>query len=196
MKHSGAKEGERASMAWPCRPHAGHAAPPPLPLLPQPWPLRHSMPPPLLRHPSPALVEEELDNAQTSTRPRRPGRRSRRACARRGHTLATRRATTSSTPWTPCEHVEHHRDTATLPDTPSTKTRNRRRRRREPWSAADATDTEAMRPNPASPDRAVAAKRIAWQRRTRQHPRRAQPLAGIAASMSTSPQPPRSLARL
>jgi hypothetical protein len=183
-------------MAWPCRPWHHHAEPPLSPLLANPGHHVLALHLTLLDHLAPAIVEEEPCIGQTSTRPWRPGRRSRRARAHHGHALDTRRATTSSTPWTPCEHVEHHRDTATLPDTPSTKTRNRRRRRREPWSAADATDTEAMRPNPASPDRAVAAKRIAWQRRTRQHPRRAQPLAGIAASMSTSPQPPRSLARL
>jgi hypothetical protein len=87
-------------MAWPCRPWHHHAEPPPLFLACQPWPPRHSTPPHCLASPSTALVEEELDNAETSSRPWRPGRRARRACARRGHTLATRRAVTTSTPWT------------------------------------------------------------------------------------------------
>jgi hypothetical protein len=145
-QHKNPRRRGMASMAWPCRPHAGHAAPPPLSFIADPGhhvPALHLT---LLDRLASAVVEEEHSTGQTSTRPWRPERRSRRAWARRGHTLDTRRATTSSTPWPRLQHVEHHRDTATLPDTPSTTTRHRRRRRREPWSAADATDTEAMRP--------------------------------------------------
>jgi hypothetical protein len=57
---------------------------------------RHLAP---LRRLAPAVVEEEHRTGQTSTRPWRPGRRSRRACAHRGHVLATRRATISRSPW-------------------------------------------------------------------------------------------------
>lgn len=153
-------------MAWPCRPHAGHAAPPPLSFIADPGhhvPALHLT---LLSRLASAVVEEEPCIGQTSTRPWRPGRRSRRARARRGHTLATRHAMTSSTPWTPGEHVEPHRDTASRLDMISTTTRARRRRRREPRSAADAPVAEATRPTKPPPDPVVAANSIARSRRT------------------------------
>jgi hypothetical protein len=153
-------------MAWPCRPHAGHAAPPPLSFIADPGhhvPALHLT---LLSRLASAVVEEEPCIGQTSTRPWRPGRRSRRARARRGHTLATRHAMTSSTPWTPGEHVEPHRDTAARPDMISTTTRARRRRRRQRDPATSTADTETMLRPQTPPDRAIATYRFAWTRRT------------------------------
>ncbi|KAK1629005.1 hypothetical protein QYE76_003320 [Lolium multiflorum] len=90
--------------------------------------------------------------------------------ARHRRPLATRRATTSSTPWTPCEYLDHHRDTVTPLDTLSTTTRTRRRRRSQPWSAAGATDLEGTRHNQALPDHAVATIRLAWTHGNKMEP--------------------------
>jgi hypothetical protein len=149
-----------------------------------------------LAPPSTALVDEDDDNARTTHAQTGPGCRSRRDHARHGRALATRRAASLLTPWTPCLRQAHHRDTSAAPDTRPVPTRDHRRRRRRPHPVRAAAVVEAMRPDQTSPDQTSTTSSFAWTRRTRQHPRLAQPFAGIAASRSTSPQPSRSLARL
>ncbi|KAK1610660.1 hypothetical protein QYE76_034333 [Lolium multiflorum] len=138
--------------------------------------------------PTPATVEEELDTGQTSARPWRPACRGRRTRARHGHPLATRRTAPLITPWTPFLHQARRRDTSAAPDTRPAQTRDRRRRRRRPHPVNTAAVVEAMRPNQALPNQAVAAIRLAWTRRTPLHPCLAQHLAGIA--LLTAPQHP------
>jgi hypothetical protein len=152
------------AMAPPCRAS-------PLSLAPQPWPPCPSSPP--RSSTSSSTNRSKVDALATpeDARPKPPVCRSRRDHARHGRALATRHPASTRSPWTPCEHLEPHRDTATPLDTPSTTTRTRRRRRSQPWSAAGATDMEATRHNQALPDHAVATIRLAWTRRASLHPR-------------------------
>ena len=133
-------------MAWPCRPCATRRAPP-LSLLPQPRPPCPSAPPHL---PNTAYAHHGRGGRRPSPDDARLERHRHAvdvARARRGRTLATRHATTSSTPWTPFQQVEHHRTRTKPPDTLSTATRDRRRQRRRRNPAAD---TARPRSNPTA----------------------------------------------
>ena len=120
----------RHGNAMPCRPPlpCHHALAHPSPL--QPGPPCQTTPPHSTEHACPSPGRRNAMQAPDTSAPMAP-----RPCRRRrghahGHPLATSRLATSRNPWPPSLHVEHHRDTATPPDTRSTPTRARRRRRR------------------------------------------------------------------
>jgi hypothetical protein len=123
--------------------HAGHAVPPlfSFPHLCGPGVPGHHLT--SLRRPSTATITADDDSTHTTRAQNGPAMPLASRVPRHRHALDTRRPTHSRSPWTPCEHLELPRDTATPLDTPSTTTRTRRRRRSKPWSAAAATDVEA-----------------------------------------------------
>ena len=67
------------------------------------------------------MVEGTATTRRTTRASTRPGRRSRRTHARRGHAQYTRRATTSLTPWPRLQRLEHALATWTPPDTAKTR---------------------------------------------------------------------------
>jgi hypothetical protein len=170
MQHRNPSGACIACMHTPCRPWPPCRASP-LSLALQTWPWCPSSPPCLPTPPSNRRCRGRRRSSPEIARPKSPSMPLVSLVARHRRPLATRRATTSSTPWTPCEYLDHHRDTATPLDTLSTTTRTRRRRRSQPWSAAGATDLEGTRHNQALPDHAVATIRLAWTRRTSPCPR-------------------------
>lgn len=152
-------------MAMPA--HAGHVLLPLSSLHLSPGPGAHTRHRTLLHHPSQATVELDANHRRRSRAEISPGCRSRRAWT----PLATRRAATPLTPWTPFLHQAHRRDTSAASDTRPAPTRDRRRRRRQHAPVRAAAVVEATRPNRASPDQAVAAVRLAWTHRALPPPR-------------------------
>ncbi|KAK1663045.1 hypothetical protein QYE76_051204 [Lolium multiflorum] len=130
----------------------------------EPWPQCQNAP---AHHPSAAYTRHGRRSSDHTPHHARPKPHSMPLVSHectRGHVLDTRRAATSSPPWTTWLRVEHLRDTATPPDTRQTTTRAHRRRRRKPWSAAGAADMETRRHNQAPSHSAVAARRTARNR--------------------------------
>jgi hypothetical protein len=147
------------AMSPPCR-----AISYPLPSLPWPW--CPSSPPRSSTSPSTANVDVDAVASPENARPELASMPLTSRARTPWTSLATRRSTSTSSPWPHSRQVEHHRATTTPPDTRKTRPWTAAAGDDEHDSVAAAVDTEAMCLHPTPPDRAVAANSFARNRRT------------------------------